>query len=145
MNKSNKLQLYILLKPSKVFHPFKQVKFAQKNAVNVLQLLMNVPRLEKDADMLILRVKLMLMNSLKQEPENIALMLHTQTHIEPLNVPEAMFQELVLQLKNVSLQQSVFEDTLIYYRTSNLLTLILTIFIFFFFHLRISHFKVLYT
>jgi hypothetical protein len=39
------------LKLSKMFHPFKQLKSVQKNAAHVLQLLMNVPQLKKDADM----------------------------------------------------------------------------------------------
>ena len=110
INKSNKPQLYILLKLSKMFHLFKQVKFVQKNAAHVPQLLMNVPQLKKDADMLILRVKLMLMNLQRQNPESTALMLHTRTPIEPLNVLETILQELVPQKRNVSPQQSVFEE-----------------------------------
>lgn len=133
MNKSNKLQLCILLKHSKVFHPFRLVKVAQKNAAHVLPLLMNVLQLKKDADMLILRVKLMLKNLQDQKPDNTVLTIKIRTHIEQLNVPETILRESVLQKLDVSPPQSVFEDELLYYRTSNLLTLILTIFIFSFF------------
>jgi hypothetical protein len=87
----------------------------------------------------------MLKNLRNQKPRNTALTLENQIHIELLNVSETILKELVLQMLNVSPLLSVFEDTLLYYRTSNLLTLILSIFIFFFLQLRISHFKVLYT